>query len=277
MNTQPTLTIDHVDSRRIEGERNLLDLARKAGIDIPTFCYHSQLSIYGACRLCLVDVEGRGIVASCSTPPEAGLPRPHAHRRNPPDAKHRPGADPGQPRAELPDLREKHLLPAPGPDAPPGRRPTCASSPRTSRSRSIAPASSLVRNPNKCILCGDCVRACEEIQGIGVIDFAYRGAASAVVPAFGKNLKRRGVRQLRAVRHGLPDRRPYAAIGNRRGLEGAEQPEEDGRRPDRPGRPRGPGRGLRHASRQHRDRPHRRGTEAHGLQGRSTTRASPPT
>ena len=41
----------------IEGERNLLELIRKAGIDIPTFCYHSELSIYGACRLCLVEVD----------------------------------------------------------------------------------------------------------------------------------------------------------------------------------------------------------------------------
>ena len=71
MDNQPTLTIDNVVVP-IDGERNLLELARKAGIEIPTFCYHSQLSIYGACRLCLVDVEGRGIVASCSTPPEAG-------------------------------------------------------------------------------------------------------------------------------------------------------------------------------------------------------------
>ncbi len=47
---------------------------------------------------------------------------------------------------------------------------------------------SLVRDPNKCILCGDCVRACEEIQGVGAIDFAYRGAATTVVPAFGKKL-----------------------------------------------------------------------------------------
>ena len=47
---------------------------------------------------------------------------------------------------------------------------------------------SLVRNPNKCILCGDCVRACDEIQGIGAIDFAYRSAQASVVPAFGKGL-----------------------------------------------------------------------------------------
>ena len=70
--TQPTLTIDG-KTVLIEGERNLLELVRKANIDLPTFCYHSELSVYGACRLCLVQVEGRGIQGACSTPPEAGL------------------------------------------------------------------------------------------------------------------------------------------------------------------------------------------------------------
>ena len=72
MDTRQTLTIDHLVVP-VNGERNLLDLARKAGIDIPTFCYHSQLSIYGACRLCLVESKAAGIVASCSTPPEPGM------------------------------------------------------------------------------------------------------------------------------------------------------------------------------------------------------------
>ena len=45
----------------IEGERNILEVIRKAGIDLPTFCYHSELSVYGACRLCMVEIEGRGI------------------------------------------------------------------------------------------------------------------------------------------------------------------------------------------------------------------------
>ena len=47
-----------IDGREVSfnGERNLLELIRKAGIDLPTFCYHSELSVYGACRLCLVDI-----------------------------------------------------------------------------------------------------------------------------------------------------------------------------------------------------------------------------
>ncbi len=46
----------------------------------------------------------------------------------------------------------------------------------------------LVHDPNKCVLCGDCVRFCDEIQGVGAIDFSYRGAKAAVGPAFGKKL-----------------------------------------------------------------------------------------
>jgi NADH-quinone oxidoreductase subunit G len=187
METRQTLTIDHLQVP-IDGERNLLDLARKVGIDIPTFCYHSQLSIYGACRLCLVDVEGRGIVASCSTPPEPGMKvRTHTeeirqmrkvalelilanHEQNCPTC-------PKSAACRLQDLTRRL-----GVDQV-RFKPTHTPQP-VDRS-----SVSLVRNPNKCILCGDCVRACEEIQSVGVIDFAFRGASSAVVPAFGKNLK----------------------------------------------------------------------------------------
>lgn len=186
MNAKPTLTIDRIEVP-IDGERNLLDLARKAGIEIPTFCYHSDLSIYGACRLCLVDVEGRGVVASCSTPPEAGMKvRTHTEeirqmRRIAMElilANHEQ-ACPTCPKSTSCRLQE--LARRLGVDRvrfKPTHKPQTVD--RSSWS--------LVRDPNKCILCGDCVRACEEIQGIGAIDFAYRGASACVVPAFGKNL-----------------------------------------------------------------------------------------
>jgi NADH-quinone oxidoreductase subunit G len=186
MNARPTLTIDHIEVP-IEDERNLLDLARKAGIDIPTFCYHSDLSIYGACRLCLVDVEGRGVVASCSTPPEAGMKvRTHTEeirqmRRIAMElilANHEQSC-PTCPKNT--DCRLQELARRLGVDRV-RFKPTHQPQPVDRSSLS------LVRDPNKCILCGDCVRACEEIQGIGAIDFAFRGAKSCVVPAFGKNL-----------------------------------------------------------------------------------------
>jgi NADH-quinone oxidoreductase subunit G len=186
MDAKSTLTIDN-RCVPIEGERNLLDVARKAGIEIPTFCYHSQLSIYGACRLCLVDVEGRGVVASCSTVPEVGMKvRTHTEeiRR--------------MRRISLELLLANHEQ-----NCPTCPKSTSCQLQRLTRQLGVdrvrfkpthqplpvdTSSPSLVRNPNKCILCGDCVRACDEIQGIGAIDFAYRGAAACVVPAFGKDL-----------------------------------------------------------------------------------------
>jgi NADH-quinone oxidoreductase subunit G len=178
-----------IDGREIalEGEQNVLELVRKAGIELPTFCYHSDLSVYGACRLCLVQVEGRGIMGACSTPPEPGM----------------------RIRTSTEEIREIRriaieLLLA----NHEGSCPTCPKS-GNCKLQAIArrlgidrvrfkplqkpvevdtSSPSLLRDPNKCILCGDCVRVCNEIQGIGAIDFAYRGSQAAVVPAFGKNL-----------------------------------------------------------------------------------------
>jgi NADH-quinone oxidoreductase subunit G len=186
MDAKSTLTIDHLVVP-IDGERNVLELARKAGIDIPTFCYHSQLSIYGACRLCLVEIEGRGIQASCSVKPEPGMKiRTHSEeirqmRRIALElilANHEQTC-PTCPKSAACELQR--LTRRLGVDRV-RFKPTYQPKPIDTSSPS------LVRNPNKCILCGDCVRACDEIQGIGAIDFAYRGASSCVAPAFGKDL-----------------------------------------------------------------------------------------
>ncbi|MFW0861944.1 MAG: 2Fe-2S iron-sulfur cluster-binding protein, partial [Dethiobacter sp.] len=64
MNGQ-TITFEH--------ERNIIEVAKKAGIIIPTFCYHSSLSVYGACRICTVEVEGKGFQIACATPPRDGM------------------------------------------------------------------------------------------------------------------------------------------------------------------------------------------------------------
>jgi NADH-quinone oxidoreductase subunit G len=183
---QPTLTIDG-QTVVIEGERNLLELVRKANIDLPTFCYHSELSVYGACRLCLVQVEGRGIMAACSTPPEPGLKIQTStqeireirrisvelllanHDQSCPTCSRSTNCQLQSlaQRLGVKDVRFKSVL---------QRAPLDVSSP------------SLVRDPNKCVLCGDCVRMCWEIQGIGAIDFAHRGHEVSVQPAFGKQL-----------------------------------------------------------------------------------------
>jgi len=181
-----TLKIDGRDVP-VNGECNLLELIRKAGIDLPTFCYHSDLSVYGACRLCLVDIQGRGIQAACSTPPEAGL----------------------QVRTQTEEIREIRKIAIELLLANHDQQcPTCPKSSacqlqdvarklgiRKVRFKAVHQASeldlssvSLVRDPNKCVLCGDCVRFCSEIQGVGAIDFAHRGPEAAVLPAFGNGL-----------------------------------------------------------------------------------------
>ncbi|HOX33422.1 MAG TPA: [FeFe] hydrogenase, group A [Spirochaetales bacterium] len=171
----------------IEGEKNLLALARKAGIDIPTFCYHSHLSTYGACRLCLVEINGKEIDASCVVPPKDGMSvrtntaRVRSMRRMNLElllANHKQDCPTCERSAscKLRDLASKMGLR--------GSRFR-----RTREERPLDQGSPcLARDPNKCILCGDCVRYCAEIQGIGAIDFAHRGTGACVTPAFGKSL-----------------------------------------------------------------------------------------
>ena len=179
-----TMVIDG-KSVEINGERNILEVCRKAGIELPTFCYHSELSVYGACRMCLVELENGQIVAGCSTPAEAGqvvkttTPRVQKIRKMALElllANHdrdcttceKSGMCKLQDLAQRFGVREVRF----------GQR---------DKKVDIDDSSlALIRDPNKCILCGDCVRMCEEVQGIGVLDFAHRGSDMTVTPAFNK-------------------------------------------------------------------------------------------
>ena len=186
MNAEPTLTLDGRPVP-VRGERNLLELVRHAGIELPTFCYHSELSVYGACRLCLVEVEGRGLVAACSTRPEPGLvvrtstPAVRELRRVNLElllasGDHHCPTCPKSGACKLQSLALRLGVDRVRFHAPREEKPLDTSTP------------GLVRDPNKCVLCGDCVRVCQEIQGLGVLDFAHRGAQVAVTPAFHKPL-----------------------------------------------------------------------------------------
>ena len=178
-----------IDGREIliEGERNLLELIRKANIELPTFCYHSDLSVYGACRLCIVDIDGMGIITSCSTVPKAGM----KVKTNTAElrkmrkiylelllANHHQGCTTcvKSSSCKLADLAHRMGINEVRFKMTDTKMKIDNSSP------------SLVRDPNKCILCGDCVRACNEIQGIGAIGFINRGSKSMVAPAFNKNI-----------------------------------------------------------------------------------------
>ena len=181
--------IMYINGQRVpfDGEKNVLSVIRKAGINMPTLCYYSDLSVYGACRMCVVEDERGKIDASCSMEPRDGLSiktnsaRLLKYRRmiielllashhrdcalcgKSGDCKLRSLAlQFGVNRVRFEDTRE-HM-------------PLDTSSP------------SVVRDPNKCILCGDCVRTCEEIQGMNIIDFTRRSSNLRVMPAFDQKL-----------------------------------------------------------------------------------------
>ena len=192
-----------INNRRVTftNERNVLSVIRKSGIDLPTFCYHSELSTYGACRMCVVEDDRGKIFASCSEVPRDGMviytntPRLQHHRKM---------------IIEL--LLASHCRDC----------TTCAKNgvctlQKLSRQHGITnvrfennkkqlpmdtSSECVIRDPNKCILCGDCVRTCDEIQGLGILDFAFRGSKMQVTPAFNKDLAETdcvGCGQCRAV------------------------------------------------------------------------------
>lgn len=171
----------------IEGEKNILAVIRKAGIDLPTFCYHSELSVYGACRMCVVEDDRGRIFASCSEQPRPGM----VIRTN--STKIR----------KYRKLIIELLLASHCRDCTVcTRNGNCElqniafkvgiHNVRFNNNKEQVPidlsSPSIVRDSNKCILCGDCVRTCDEIQAVGAIDFAYRGSKMEVTPAFGRNL-----------------------------------------------------------------------------------------
>lgn len=170
-----------------EDEKNILQVIHKVGIHVPTFCYYSDLSIYGACRMCVVEDERGSILASCSTPPKdkmvikTNTPKLHQHRKMILElllASHCRDCTicekNGNCRLQL--LAGRFGL-------------TQIRFPNTKKEIPIDDSStSVVRDPSKCILCGDCVRMCNEVQMVGAIDFAYRGADMVVSPAFDRNL-----------------------------------------------------------------------------------------
>lgn len=178
-----------IDGQSVEftDEPNVLSVIRKAGIDIPTLCYHSELSIYGACRLCTVENDRGKTFASCSEKPKDGMvvytntPRLMRYRKlilelllaahcrdcttciksgecHLQELAHRMGVH----EIRFENVREQ--------------QPIDTSS------------HAIIRDPNKCILCGDCVRMCDNVQNINAIDFAYRGTEAQVMPAFNKKI-----------------------------------------------------------------------------------------
>ncbi|HDL84843.1 MAG TPA: 2Fe-2S iron-sulfur cluster binding domain-containing protein, partial [Candidatus Acetothermia bacterium] len=180
-----------IDGQRIEVEQgaNLLQVARDNGIDIPGLCYHPRVSVSGACRLCVVRIAGRpSLVPACTAEVVNGMEviafdeELDSMRRMLIDlllSEHNCDCMTCESagNCELQDLAYRYGL--------------------DNRTRRFIAREKVLPNPDlsspvlnydpsKCILCGRCVRACDEIQGKGVLSYAYRGLETVVVAGLGE-------------------------------------------------------------------------------------------
>src|SRR4030043_2020824 len=179
-----------VDGKKVTVRKlsTILDAARKLDIPMPTLCHHPELSPYGGCRLCIVEIKGSPKpVAACTTFAREGMevittsPNLEKLRRttlelilsdHPNDCMVCERSDDCklQELAYFYGIRENRFK---------GER-------RIYAKKDNNPF--LERDMEKCILCGQCVRICDEIQGVGAIDFAYRGLKTKICPPFEKDL-----------------------------------------------------------------------------------------
>ncbi|MDK2960575.1 MAG: NADP-reducing hydrogenase subunit HndD [Bacillota bacterium] len=182
-----TLTIDGREVQAAKG-MTVLEAARAAGIKIPTLCYHPELKPEGACRLCVVEVKGaKSLVASCVMPVSNGMevytntPFVREARRTALElllANHpfecltceRNGNCELQTLAHDLGVREVRYQ---------GEK-------RNVPKDTSSPA--LVRDPNKCILCGRCVRMCGEVQNVNALGYVGRGWDTLILPLFNRDL-----------------------------------------------------------------------------------------
>ncbi len=180
------LTIDDQEVE-VENGTTILEAAREIGIEIPYLCYHPDLTLHGACRVCVVEnLANNSLVASCVTPVEEGMKistrstrARKARRRNvtlllanhPNDCL---GCDRNG-SCKLQDIVHSLGIRRNDVDKFAGEK-------RDYPVDDAGPA--LKRDPNKCILCGRCVRVCEEVQGVSALQFSNRGFDSIVTTAF---------------------------------------------------------------------------------------------
>lgn len=156
-----------IDGKKIQVEEGatILQAAEKADIHIPTLCYHPLLEPYAACRVCVVEVDLRGekdLVTSCNTQVRNGMIVETASERA---------------------LRARKLnvemLMARAPAAEPVKK--------IAEDLGIEKTRFEIKDPNeKCILCGLCVRTCEDVVGANAISFINRGKDREVSPPFGE-------------------------------------------------------------------------------------------
>ncbi|MFQ6609007.1 MAG: 2Fe-2S iron-sulfur cluster-binding protein [Fidelibacterota bacterium] len=152
-----------INGKKIESRAGLtlLDVFRQNGIRVPTLCHHEAVSPYAACRLCLVEVTAgprKMLTASCMYPAADGII-----------------VETESKRALTARRLVAELLLARCPDIPEVQRIAVELGVNETR---------FPQRNETCVLCGLCVRGCREIAGVGVLDFANRGAFAEVVTPF---------------------------------------------------------------------------------------------
>lgn len=181
------LTINNIKVKAEEG-MTILDAAKSVGINIPTLCHMKDLYPTGTCRICVVEVDGmRGLIPSCAYPVSEGMnvltnsARVRISRKtivellvenHPQDCL----ICVRNKNCELQDLSETYAI-----------REHRFVGEKKDHAIDISSAS-MERDPAKCILCGRCVRVCNEIQKVGAIDFTNRGFKSNVTTPYNKGL-----------------------------------------------------------------------------------------
>ncbi|MCD6473081.1 FAD-dependent oxidoreductase [Candidatus Aerophobetes bacterium] len=166
---------------KVEEGKTVLEAAIQAGIYIPNLCYHPVLPPVGACRLCIVEIEGmKGLPTACTVKAKEGMvvhtntPRIQEFRKNVIWlilSEYPEKLDKNSQLKKVVDwVGIKELLP--------GYIPYSRNLPI------ISDEPLFIRNPNLCILCGRCVRICQEVRGVGAIGFVNRGINTIVGTEF---------------------------------------------------------------------------------------------
>jgi len=176
-------------SYSVEDGRTIMQALDGLGFHIPRLCYHPKLSTEGACRVCIIEVEGLpNFVTSCIHPVTEGMkiwtntPQIRRARRdivelildNHPEDCHiceREGNCELQRLANSVGIKKRHFE---------GEK-------KAYQKDLSSPA--IIRDPNKCLLCGRCVRLCREIQGVTAIDYTHRGFQSVIMTAYDMPLR----------------------------------------------------------------------------------------
>ena len=180
----------HINNRKYQAKEDetILTVLKREGINVPTLCHIDGLFPTGACRLCVVELEHSGrLVPSCATPVYDGMKvLTHSAKAirarktiiellladHPDDCLYCVR----NLNCELQRLAEELGV----------RQRRYTGSKNIFNIDVSSPA--IVRDPSKCILCGKCVRVCEEIQGVGAIDFINRGSSAFIGTAFDDGL-----------------------------------------------------------------------------------------